>query len=199
MSETIETYQGMPAQLAVTASDGRTDLYLRATVFNGNGSPVPVAAVNLDHKAIGFYRASIELPAPGIYRAVYRNFTDAARTTLDPDREHDQDTILVRPLDVPRLGVAYDQITDLLMVEVTMTRQGQPMAASELTAAQVNVYDADDNLLLAVSDLAPDGQGVFRLSYTAPGLVPDHLYYVLVTVTTTSGIVTANKGFHTTE
>jgi hypothetical protein len=199
LSETIETYQGIPAQLAVTAVDGATDLYLRATVFNGNGSPVPVAAVNLEHKLIGFYRAEVSLPNSGIYRAVYRNFLDAARTVVDPDREHDQDTILVRPLDVPRLGVAYDQITDKLHVEVTMSRQGQPLASSELVAAQVNVYDEDDNMLLAVSDLASDGQGVFRMSYTDPGLIPDHLYYVMVTVTTAMGTITANKGFHTTE
>jgi hypothetical protein len=195
----IETYAGQDAQLAVTATDGATDLYLRATVFNGNASPVPVGAVNLDHKLIGFYRASIALPAPGIYRAVYRNFVDAGRTILDPDREHDQDTILVRPLDVPRLGVSYDDQTDTLLVEVTLSRNGQPMPTAELNAAQVDVYDADDNLFISVSDLAPDTLGVFRLSQAAPGLIPDRLYYVRVTIDTTAGTVEANKGFHTTE
>ena len=195
----IETYAGQAAQLAVTATDGRTDLWLRATVFNGNASPVPVGAVNLDHKLIGFYRAEIILPAPGIYRAVYRNFVDAGRTVLDPDREHDQDTIIIRPLDTPRLGVAYDDLVDELLVEVTLSRDGRPMPASELNAAQVDVYDDDDNLIIAVSDLAPDGLGVFRLTRAAPGLVADRLYYVLVTVDTTAGTVTANKGFHTTE
>ena len=195
----IETWQGQKAQLAVTATDGATDLYLRATVFNGNGSPVPVAAVNLDHKLIGFYRGSILLPSPGIYRAVYRNFTDAGRTTLDPDREHDQDTIVVRPLDVPRLGVAYDDEADNLLVEVTLSRNGQPMPTAELLAAAVDVYDDDDNLIIAVGDLAPDSLGVFRLNQAAPGLIHDRLYYVLVTVDTTAGTVEANKGFHTTE
>jgi hypothetical protein len=195
----IDTHAGQEAQLAVTATDGRTDLYLRATIFNGNGSPVPVAAVNLDHKLIGFYRASIALPTPGIYRAVYRNFLDAGRTILDASREHDQDTIVVHPLDVPRLGVSYDDLADELLVEVTLSRDGQPMPAAELLAAAVDVYDADDNLVIAVSDLAPDGLGVFRLSQAAPDLVPDRLYYVRVTVTTTAGTVVANKGFHTTE
>ena len=193
----IETYAGQGAQLAVTATDGATDLYLRATVFNS--SPVPVGAVNLDHKLIGFYRAQILLPAPGIYRAVYRNFLDAARTTLDPDREHDQDTIIVRPLDVPRLGVAYDDTTDTLLVEVTLSRDGRPMPEAELNAAQVRVYDADDNKIIDVGDLAPDTLGVFRLTQIAPGLVHDRLYYVRVTVNTTAGTVEANKGFHTTE
>ena len=191
----IETHAGLAAQLAVTATDGRTDLYLRATVFNGNGSPVPVGAVNLDHKLIGFYRASIELPAPGIYRAVYRNFIDAARTILDPEREHDQDTILVRPLDVPRLGVSYDDQTDELLVEVTLSRDGQPMPAAELNAAQIEVYHGDDNKIIDVSDLAPDTLGVFRFVQAAPGLVPDRLYYVRATVDTTAGTVEANKGF----
>lgn len=199
MGDTIESYQGQTAKLAVTATDGRTDLYLRATVFNGNGSPVPVAAVNLDHKAIGFYRADVALNVPGVYRAVYRNFLDVDRTVLDTGREHDHDTILVRPLDVPRLGVAYDNENDVLLVEVTISRQGQPMPAGELLSAQVRVYDSDDNMIIDVSDLAPDSFGVFRLNKLAPGLVHDHLYYVLVRVTTTAGAVEANKGFHTTE
>jgi hypothetical protein len=194
----IEAYAGEPAKLGVVATDGRTDLFLRGTIFNGNGSPVPVGAVNLDHKSIGFYRGDILLAA-GSYFAVYRNFTDAGRTSLDPDREHDGDTIVVRPLDVPRLGVAYDDVTDVLLVEVTCSRKGQPMPAAELSAAQVDVYDADDNLIISVSDLAPDTLGVFRLSQSAPGLIADRLYYVLVTVTTTAGVITGNKGFHTTE
>lgn len=199
MGDTIESYQGQAAKLAVTATDGRTDLYLRATVFNGNGSPVPVTAVDMVHKLIGFYRADVELNVPGVYRAVYRNFLDAGRTILDPGREHDHDTIIVRPLDVPRLGVSYDDAQDILYVEVALSRQGQPMPASELVAAQVSVYDDDDSLMFTVSDLAPDGLGVFRLERGAPGLVPDRLYYVRVTVETTTGTVVANKGFHTTE
>jgi hypothetical protein len=194
----LDAYAGQPVKLGLTATDGRTDLYPRATIFNGNGSPVPVAAVNLDHKSVGFYRADITL-APGTYFAVYRNFLDAARTSLDPYREHDQDSIRVWPLDVPRLGVAYDDLTDRLIVEVTLSRQGQPMPAAELAGAQIDVYDSDDNLIFTVSDLAPDSLGVFRMLKDAPGLTADRLYYVLVTVDTTAGQVTANKGFHTTE
>jgi hypothetical protein len=194
----VDSYAGQPVQLGVTATDGRTDLNLRATIFNGNASVVPVGAVNLDHKAIGFYRAGILL-APGTYFAVYRNFLDAGRTQLDGDREHDQDNIRIMPLDVPRLGVAYDDLLDTLLVEVTMSRQGSPMPAAELTSALIEVYDSDNNMIISASDLAPDTLGVFRLSDTNPGLIADRLYYVKVTVITTAGTVTANKGFHTTE
>jgi hypothetical protein len=194
----LDAYAGQNVKLGVTATDGRTDLFLRATIFNGNGSPVPVGAVNLDHKAIGFYRADILL-APGTYFAVYRNFLDAGRTTLDTDRDHDQDSIRVYNLDKPRLGVAYDDLLDRLIVEVTLSRQDEPMPAAELNSAQIDVYDSDDNLIFSVSDLAPDSLGVFRMLKNGPGLVPDRLYYVRVTVDTTAGQVTANKGFHTTE
>lgn len=194
----VEAYAGQPVKLGVTATDGRTDLFLRATIFNGNGSPVPVAAVNLDHKSIGFYRADVSL-APGNYFAVYRNFTDVGRTTLDPDREHDQDSIVVHPFDVPRLGVAYNDSSDILLIEVTLSRNGQPLPSSELTSATADVYDADDNLLFSITDSASDSLGVFRLTKSAPGLIHDRLYYVLVTVVTTAGSITANKGFHTTE
>lgn len=194
----LDAYAGQAVKLGLTATDGRTDLYPRATIFNGNGSAVPVAAVNLDHKSVGFYRGDVTL-APGTYFAVYRNFLDAGRTQLDTDREHDQDSIRVWPLDVPRLGVAYDDGADTLLAEVTLSRQGQPMNAADLTSAQIEVYDADDNLIISVSDLAPDSLGVFRLQQPAPGLIADRLYYVRATVTTTAGTVTANKGFHTTE
>lgn len=194
----LDAYAGQAVKLGVTATDGRTDLNLRATIFNGNGSAVPVTAVNLDHKSIGFYRADVVLP-PGTYFAVYRNFLDAGRTTLDTFREHDQDSIRVWELDIPRLGVAYDDLTDRLIVEVTLSRQGQPMPAAELNSAQVDVYDSDDNLIFTVSDLAPDSLGVFRMLQNSPGLTADRLYYVRVTVDTTAGQVTANKGFHTTE
>lgn len=196
----IETYAGLPAQLAVTATDGATDLYLRATIFNGNASPIPIAAINLDHKMIGFYRASILLPAPGIYRAVYRNFLDAGRTLLDPDREHDQDTILVKPLDEPKIGVAYDSANHILIFEVTIGRQGQPLEASELVSADLDVYDADNHLLFSVDDTAPDTLGVFRMTVADPAITYDRLYYVRVTVNTVdAGTVVANKGFQTTE
>lgn len=195
----VEAYAGQPVKLGVTATDGRTDLFLRATVFNGNGSPVPVGAVNLDHKSIGFYRADILL-APGTYFAVYRNFLEAGRTNLDLDREHDQDSIRVHPFDVPRLGVAYRDADDTLLIEVTLSRNGEPVPASELSGATADVYDADDNLLFSVADIAPDTLGVFRLSQSSPGLVHDRLYFVRVAITTAAaGTVTANKGFHTTE
>ena len=194
----LDAYAGQAVKLGITATDGRVDLFPRATIFNGNGSPVPVAAVNLDHKSIGFYRADILL-APGTYFAVYRNFLEAGRTTLDTDREHDQDSIRVWALDVPRLGIAYDDLLDRLIVEVTLSRQGQPMPAAELVDATVDVYDSDDNLMFSVADLTPDSLGVFRMLRNGPGLTADRLYYVRVTATTTAGTVTANKGFHTTE
>ena len=198
MGSVVETFAGLPAKLGVTATDGSTGLYLRATIFNGNGSPVPITAVNLDHKSIGFYRADVTL-ATGRYFAVYRNFTDAGRTTLDPDREHDQDVIVVHPFDTPRIGVAYDDLTDILIVEVTLSRNGAPVLAPELLTTTVTVYDSDDNAIFSVSDLAPDGQGVFRLTKSTPGLIADRLYYTEVEVSTSAGTVTAQKGFHTTE
>lgn len=200
MSDFIETWAGIPAQLALTATDGRADLYPRATVFNGNASPIPVGAVNLEHRMLGFYRASIALPGPGIYRAVYRNFLDPARTTVDRDREQDQDTIIVRPLDTPLLGVAYDQKIDTLFVEVSVGRNGQPMPASELLEAQVTVYDADDHAMWTIEDLLPDGRGVYRLTRTSPGLTAERLYHVHVRIQTQgAGTVEANKGFYASE
>lgn len=199
MGELIETYAGVPTALAVTASDGKTDLYLKASVFNSS-SPSPITSVNMVHQSLGFYRATVTLSTAGIYRAVYANYTDEARTIPDTTRDNDQDTILVNPLDQPKVAVAYDQATDRLLVEVTISRNGTPMPAAELTRAEIMVYDSDNHLIININDLAPDTLGVFRLTKTAPNLVPGHLYYVYaVVVTATAGTVTANKGFQTAE
>lgn len=194
----LETWAGLPVKLGLTASDGRTDLYPRATIFNGNGSSVPVAAINLDHKSIGFYRADIVL-ASGTYFAVYRNYLDAGRSQLDHDREHDQDSILVHPFDVPRLGVAYDSSADRLLIEATLSRNGAPVPASELISVIIEVFDGDDNLLTTLTDVSPDTEGVFRASVPDPGLLPDKLYFTKVAINTGAGVVVGQAGFQTTE
>jgi len=198
LSETITTYLGKPAQLAVTASDGRTDLNLRATVFNGNGSAVPIGATNLEHRLIGFYRGEINLPSPGIYRAIYRNFLDAGRTILDPEREHSQDTIIVHPLDQPIMSVGYDNSTDRMLFEVAVSRNGEPILPPELQTVNLLVLDGDDHVLFELDDDAPDSYGVFRMAKDNPVISADRLYYMRVTVTTTAGSVVNQTGFRTT-
>lgn len=199
MGEFIETYAGVPTVLGLTATDGKTDLYPQASLFK-EGAATPWGVVDMLHRSIGFYSATVTLSDAGLYRAVYRNFTDAGHTVPDTTRDNDQDTVLVRPLDDPKIGVSYDQALDTLLVEVTISRNGQPMPSAELTSAIVRAYDSDDHQLFSVSDLAPDSYGVFRLIKAAPGLLPDHLYFVRVSVyTSTAGTIFANKGFHTME
>ena len=197
MTELIETHAGVPTTLAATASDGREDLYLRAFIFDDSDSS-PIAYVDLDHQSQGFYRASVTILAPGYYRAVYENFLDEERTTPDTDRAKDQDGILVHPVDPPQLGVVFDQTTNRLLIDITVSRNGAPMPADELTSAEVAIYDSDDHMLYLVSDLAPDTLGVFRFIKTSPRLIASRLYYAKATVVTTAGTVVANKGFQTT-
>lgn len=97
-----------------------------------------------------------------------------------------------------RFGAVYDETPDTLYVEVTAERHGQPVTVADLVSATIAVYDADDNLVFTLVDVAPDTLGVFRATKTAPGLVADRLYYARVTVVTTSDTAVGNRGFQTT-
>jgi hypothetical protein len=194
---TIDANPGDPVKLCLQMIDGQVDVYPRATIFNGNGSPVPVAAVNLDHKSLGFYRADWQPPCPGRYFAVYRVFTDAART-VEGDFDRALDTISVWEWDPPVLGVAYDDTAQALLLEASLNRNGVPVTPPTVVGADVTVYSNDDTVLFTVNDTTPDSQGMFRLAKFAPGLVADHLYSVHISVTTNCGVVVGRKGFMTT-
>lgn len=193
----IDANPGDPVKLGLQLVDGESDVYPRATIFNGNGSPVPVGAVNLDHKSLGFYRADWMPPCPGRYFAVYRVFTDPGRTA-EGDFERALDTISVWEWDPPILGVAYDDVAQTLRLEASLNRHGRPVPPPTVVSADITVYSGDDAVLFTVSDSTPDSQGMFRLTRTSPGLVADRLYSVHVAVTTTCGTVVGRRGFMTT-
>lgn len=195
----IEVLVGEDVPLSHKATDGNTGLYSRATIFNGNASPVPVSAIDLDHKMLGLYRANHPALAAGTYVAVYRFFTDASRTTL-ADYEQVTDSISVRdPVadgsikEEPMLGVSYDHDTDELLVNVFLLRNGQ--RALDSISAQVEIFDDDDNLLVTLNDNAPDGEGVFRMTVANFGLSDNLLYAVAITIETPLGTRVGTKGF----
>jgi hypothetical protein len=195
----IEVFIGEVVPLSHNATDGNTGLYSRATIFNGNASPVPISAINLDHKSIGLYRANHAALPAGTYVAKYRFFTDVARTSL-ADYEQPSDTISVRdPVadgtikEEPMLGVSYDDENNELLVHVFVLRNGQ--RALDSISAIVEIFDDDDNLIVTLTDDAPDGEGVFRMTTANFGISENELYAVTISIVTPERTVIGTKGF----
>lgn len=192
----VDSWPGDPVRLGLQLTDGDGSRYPRATIFNGNASPVPVGAVNLDHKSLGFYRADWFPPYPGNFFAVYRVFQDPART-IEADYDRVVDSVTVFGFDQPLMGVTYDDQLDQLRADVSLTSKNKPVAPPTVVDALIEVFDADDNVLFSVADVAPDGEGVFRFLKSNPGLVEDRLYFVKITINTTLGQVIGRRGFMT--
>jgi hypothetical protein len=193
----IDVFVGETVPLSHNATDGNTGLYSRATIFNGG--MIPISAINLDHKMIGLYRADHAALSAGNYVAVYRFFTDAARTTK-ADYQQNTDKIRVRdPVadgnvkEEAMLGVSYDGDNDTLLTDVYLLRNGQ--TAFDVISCTADFYDADDNLVFSLSDDAPDGEAIFRMTRLAPGLVEDALYNVQMSIVTPTRTVVGSKGF----
>ena len=193
----VDSWPGDPVRLGLQLTDGDVTRYPRATIFNGNASPVPVGAVDLTHKMLGFYRADWLPPYPGNFFAVYRVFQDAAHT-VEADYDRVLDNVVVYNFDQPLLGVTYDDQLDQLRVDVSVTSRNKPVPPPTVVDALIEVFDADDNVLFSVADVSPDGEGVFRFIKTAPGLTEDRLYFVKITINTTLGQVIGRRGFMTT-
>lgn len=192
----IEVVLGSAARLGLEITDGSNSLFPRATIYNGG--PVPLATVDLANVSLGLYRGLWTPPYAGAFDIVYRVFSDAGHTTL-ADYENGFDRVLATtPDDEPLLGAAYDDNAGVLRLEASLSRRGLALTPPTVVSVDLDVYDADDNILFSVSDLAPDGQGLFRMTKTAPGLIADRLYSVRMTFTTSYGTVVGRRGFMTT-
>ena len=192
----IDIELGDVAYLSLKLTDGATGLFPRAVIYSP--APVPVATVDLTDSGQGLYRATWLPPATGAFDVVDLVFSDAGHTT-DAEYEQGLDRLLVRePRDQALLGVSYDEAGDTLYLQASLNRSGEPLTSPVVTAVSFDVYDADNSVLFTVSDAAPDGQGVFRASKPAPGLIADRLYSVKMTFTTSYGSVVRSRGFMTT-
>lgn len=190
----LEAELGETVRLALQLEDGVTSLYPRATIYNG--SPVPVAAVDLDHTAMGMYRANWVPGYASNYNVVYRVFSDAGRTNeLDYERVMENVSVSTPPDEV-RLGVVFDDVADELLVNIHVLRRGIRVEAAQLSSCTLTVFDDDDSVYLGpLADAAPDGEGVFRFSFASPNLTDNRNYVVKAELTLTTHSIVGQKGF----
>lgn len=176
---------GDPLPLQIKAVDGNTALYPRALIYGAGNTPL--ATRDLVHAEHGLYRDATFLPTtPGIYAVAYQIFADAGRLSLDPDYEQPSDVFIVALADEePMLAANYVEALDELRLVAWLLRSGT--RAQDVTSVAVTVQAGDDDVVYSASDLAPDGQGVFRVTVAGPGLVAGAIYTATITITLVGG------------
>lgn len=88
---------------------------------------------------------------------------------------------------------AYDEAGDIVDGNLWLERDGQIVVA--VTSATVEFYGSDGTLLFpALADLAPDAQGIFRVTKTVPGFVAGDQIYTRLVIVAPSGSFTSVRG-----
>jgi len=125
-----------PVTLSVLASDGRTDLYGQARLYDSAG--FLSATVNLTHAAEGLYQAQHMPTLEGYFSIVYQLFFDAPRT-IDAGYDHQGEALDVnsfRTNILKVLGLIHENtVVDLQTYDVD----------GNLTGARVRAYDSAAN------------------------------------------------------
>jgi len=88
---------------------------------------------------------------------------------------------------------AFDQATNAIDGNVWLVVEGQLLTS--VTSASAEFYGSDGTLLFpALTDLAPDAQGVFHVSKVNPDFSPGEQIYCRLAIVTPSGTYTSLKG-----
>ncbi len=185
-------YLGEQARLSLQLSDGRTDLFPRATIYNG--SVVPVAAVDLVHTGLGLYRAAWTPGYAAAFDVVYRIFDDAAHTSLaDYERTTEQIQVQIPEEHIQVNGV-YDASTTSLRINAFLLRLGVVVPLPQLVSCVLEIY-SDAAMIHSATINAPDAQGVFKASILNPNIETGKLYTVKAQIQTTTHLVVSERGF----
>jgi hypothetical protein len=97
---------------------------------------------------------------------------------------------------VVKQSYAYDAVADKVTGQVWVEKNNQ--VATDALAVTVTWYNEDGTALFAMTDSAPDAQGVFKVSKQTPGLVRNRSYYMVALVNmATLGLITSAKGTFT--
>ena len=122
--------------LSMLASDGRTDLFGQARVYNSLGGLV--TTINLSHVAEGVYQSNYTPTAEGYFQVVYQLYFDSGRT-VDAGYEHQAET-----LDVNSFRTNILRILGLLHENAVVDQQSYD-GDGNLTQARIRSYNSSTN------------------------------------------------------
>lgn len=97
---------------------------------------------------------------------------------------------------IVKQSYAYDPIAEKVTGQVWVEKNNQVVI--DPLAVTVTWYNEDGTVLFAMTDSAPDAQGVFKVSKLNPGLVRNRSYYMVALVNMPAlGPITSAKGTFT--
>lgn len=128
--------------LSMLASDGRTDLFGQARVYDGSGGLV--VTITLPHVAEGVYQVLYTPTIEGYYSLVYQLYFDSGHT-IDAGYEHQGET-----LDVNSFRTNILRILGLVHENAVVDQQAYDIDGN-LLQARIRAYDSATNATNAAS------------------------------------------------
>ncbi len=193
---------GQTVPLPLVLEDGNTTRFPQAKVYDGIGSAIPLATVNLVHTDGGYYFGSWLVPSAARFTVVYTVYSDSGHTTLDSAYGKDEDNVVSdQPSSAAgesveaQLNVAYDDSALIFRATSWLDRAGATSSSS--TTSTITVRDQANTLLFTLTSTTPYPNGVFFFQQTAVALLDNRLYLVEVSVTDTFGSASTIQTFST--
>jgi len=110
---TIPITIGEAARLALVLEDGDTAQFPQVNIYEP-GNATPLATLDLDHTAEGYYESSYTPASIGPYNAVYTVYTDVGHTTPSTKYSKELDQIIVRQDIASIIEEIHEKVTILL-------------------------------------------------------------------------------------
>ncbi len=153
--------------LAATLSDGRTDLFCQATVYNSVG--VLVGVVTIPHVALGLYQSTTTIAAVDNYSVLYSFYEDAAFTIASQYQTQSENVSITTDFDEIKRNLALGK-DNTILYNCVYDANGDLISASERT------YNSAANAAAAFPSPATSGTGLLfeyalQSSFSSPGVL----------------------------
>ncbi len=195
MARAINLGQVVIDQFPVYQTDGYTlrtgeTTFVSTLFLDGVASVVPATVVEIG--TTGMYRVSFTPEAVGFWRV---------DVLIDYNKDiffGEYDVALEVPLAEAFFNAAYDDTTDTLYMEAWLDRGDNSVAAADLVACQIEVYDQAGTLLVTSNPTPPRANGRYSTSEVI-SLNENRPYNVTVSITDDQGQVVTNHAFTTVD
>lgn len=141
---------GIPAPIVMILEDGNETQHPRAFIFESGGT-VPIATVDLLHKALGRYEADYTFSAVGVYSVTFIVYTDVARTIESIVYTREVEQVFVTQSNVDDLAEAVVRLLGLNH-ENAFIDNTEFDGYEQLISCRIRLFDSKVN-----ADAATDG------------------------------------------